>query len=232
MEKKKLSVLCVLVLFCAFMTGCDTSASRLLQDSADFTELAWDTLLDEMGIGNGYEFDGDDQDYLNIGDHDLDNASGYFDEYEDTEPEPALEEESGSSSVSNNTADDTSDYVSDSFTSLKDEYDYDTEDFAVEEEEDTSYEDPGYIFPDSDVYILTKSDLAGLTKEDLDIARNEIYARHGRKFKNAWLQEYFNKQSWYTPRYDPDDFPESLLNDTEKKNANFILKYEKEKGFL
>ena len=54
---------------------------------------------------------------------------------------------------------------------------------------------------------------------------NEIYARHGRKFNDANLQEYFNSQPWYTPVYTPDEFnaiENSVFNAYEKANVKFF----------
>ena len=87
--------------------------------------------------------------------------------------------------------------------------------------------DPGeYIFPDSDTQKLTKADLKGLSKKQLRIGRNEIYARHGRKFKDSELQSYFDSKQWYEGTTDPDDFSEDVLSPIEKKNAAFIQKFE------
>ncbi len=84
-----------------------------------------------------------------------------------------------------------------------------------------------YIIPDSSSRYLTSSDIAGFSTEELKLARNEIYARHGRKFKNNDLQNYFNSQNWYTGTIPADEFSETLLNDFEKKNIQFILSAEK-----
>ena len=96
----------------------------------------------------------------------------------------------------------------------------------------TSYSAPsgGYVIPYSSSSYLTSSDLSGLSYWELRIARNEIYARHGRGFKDSELQSYFNSQSWYTYQYSPDSFPDSLLSNVEKKNAEFIKSYEKSHG--
>ena len=83
-----------------------------------------------------------------------------------------------------------------------------------------------YILPDSDKRKLKKSDLKGLSKEELRIARNEIYARHGRRFNDKNLQKYFNNQSWYEGTVSADDFSEEVLNSIEKKNAAFIKQFE------
>ncbi len=51
-----------------------------------------------------------------------------------------------------------------------------------------------YILPASGQARLTSADLAGLSAAQLRLARNEIYARHGRRFANADLQTYFAGQ--------------------------------------
>lgn len=88
-----------------------------------------------------------------------------------------------------------------------------------------------YILPDSDSRYYSKADLSGLSDWELYIARNEIYARHGRGFTNQDLAEYFSKKSWYTKKYDPEEFDAmpSLLNDYEKKNADTMLSIEQDR---
>ena len=83
-----------------------------------------------------------------------------------------------------------------------------------------------YILPNSNSRYLTESDLYGLTKEQLRIARNEIYARHGRLFDSQDLQNYFNSQSWYNGRIKPANFSESVLNQYEKANIALIQRAE------
>lgn len=104
---------------------------------------------------------------------------------------------------------------------------------VVAESEDSAGED--YILSQSASVYLTLQDIEGLTREELFYARNEIYARHGRKFLDDSIQAYFNEKSWYTPLYEAEDFDarqDSFFNDYEKKNAEFILMYEKSKGYL
>ncbi len=62
-----------------------------------------------------------------------------------------------------------------------------------------------YIIPDSDRTYLSRKDLSNLTLKGLCYAKNEIYARHGRKFKAKELQNYFNWQEWYDGIYEPSD---------------------------
>lgn len=83
-----------------------------------------------------------------------------------------------------------------------------------------------YILPYSSSYPLTRSDISHLTKSQLRLARNEIYARHGRIFNDDGLQDYFNSQAWYTPVYSSEEFSDSWLSDVEAENIEFIKSYE------
>ena len=70
-----------------------------------------------------------------------------------------------------------------------------------------------------------------MSYDDMQMAINEIYARHGRIFKDEELQAYFNSKSWYTPSIPADAFQEHMLNDYEKKNKDVILEYGRERGW-
>jgi hypothetical protein len=70
---------------------------------------------------------------------------------------------------------------------------------------------------------LSVDDVRGLIPEDARRLRNEIYARHGRRFRDPKLQRYFASFSWYKPN---DEFTESQLNETERANAALISQYE------
>ena len=54
---------------------------------------------------------------------------------------------------------------------------------AKKEVQDTSSESDEYIIPYSNTRYLTDADLDSLSEWDLKLARNEIYARHGRRFR-------------------------------------------------
>ena len=69
-----------------------------------------------------------------------------------------------------------------------------------------------YILPVSDSEYISDSDLSGLSKREVLLARNEIYARHGRKFTLDYVREYFESKSWYSPRINPEDFSDSVFN--------------------
>ena len=84
-----------------------------------------------------------------------------------------------------------------------------------------------YMLQNSGTALLTDADLKGLTAEQLRVARNEIYARHGRTFKDSALQSHFNSCSWYKPNSSYNYANENKnLNTTEKYNVNLIKKYE------
>lgn len=92
----------------------------------------------------------------------------------------------------------------------------------------TKYDGKNYVLPDSGTRLLTDNDLKGMSKYDLAIARNEIYARHGRKFQTAEYNRYFTSKSWYSinPNYNYSD-DNSNLNPIEIKNVQFILAAER-----
>ena len=71
---------------------------------------------------------------------------------------------------------------------------------------------------------ITRSVLEGLFLEDAAQMRQEIYARHGKVFKESWLQKYFSSFDWY--KADP-NFTDASLTEVEKKNVATIAAYEK-----
>ena len=92
---------------------------------------------------------------------------------------------------------------------------------TLAEEQDIS--DRDYIFPDSDSRYLTDEDFAGYSSDQLELAKNEIYARHGRKFVTPRIADYFNSKSWYKGTEDPETFDNNqgyIFNEYE--NANIL----------
>lgn len=88
-----------------------------------------------------------------------------------------------------------------------------------------------YILPESDRRFLTKDDLDGLTQEECRLARNELFARHGRIFQDESLRAYFENLEWYQGTVLPEDFDESVFNEYEFANRDLIVEYEKEQGY-
>ena len=86
-----------------------------------------------------------------------------------------------------------------------------------------------FIIPDSASRYLTREDVIGLSLQEINYARNEIYARHGRKFNSKELAEYFNSKTWYVAKIDPETFDRfyaSELNEYEVANAYLLQEIE------
>ncbi len=90
------------------------------------------------------------------------------------------------------------------------------------DEPETKESSPDYIFPKSNTAYLTGEDLLEADASTLRLARNEIFARHGRKFDTSDLQDYFSQKNWYHAEIDPAAFDENVFNDFEKKNLDLI----------
>ena len=70
---------------------------------------------------------------------------------------------------------------------------------------------------------LTAEDFADCSEDILKLAKNEIYARHGRMFLDREIYEYFLTRMWYEPTYAPEEFDESCLNEYEKANIELLV---------
>lgn len=78
--------------------------------------------------------------------------------------------------------------------------------------------EPYILIENSSTDYLTDTDIDWMTPTQLRYAKNEIYARHGRKFKDKELQEWFDSQEWYDGYIEPEDFDESVFSEIEKEN--------------
>lgn len=135
-----------------------------------------------------------------------------------------------SNQVQSNIVNNSDAYVEeDSEEDEQEDYDTDDGDMDTDEEYDTDDDEEEYILPYSGSCYLSEEDIEGLSDKELRLARNEIYARHGRKFKDKTLQKYFDEKSWYEGEYEPDEFQETWLSLLERKNAAFLLAKEKGK---
>ena len=99
------------------------------------------------------------------------------------------------------------------------------------EEEEAEEEVSQYFLPTSSSEYLTMSDLEGFSQDDCRVARNELYARHGRRFDDPNLQAYFDAFDWYEGTIAPADFDESVMNEYEMANRDLIIQYEKNMGY-
>ena len=75
----------------------------------------------------------------------------------------------------------------------------------------------GAIIADSSLRALTPADVVGLGPEQARLARNEIFARHGLRFKDPALQAYFGSLPWYRPTSDS-----VALSAVEKANVALL----------
>lgn len=99
----------------------------------------------------------------------------------------------------------------------------------TEEFSKASEEDDDYILPNSADEYLTMEDLEGLSPKELRLARNEIMARHGRKFGDPELSAYFESKDWYEGTIDGETFDAEHtgeLNEYELRNVDLILSME------
>ena len=83
-----------------------------------------------------------------------------------------------------------------------------------------------YILPDSDTIKLTSEQVKELSNDDLNIAKNEMYARHGRIFEDGFLSSYFQGTTWNKPTTPASEFSDSVFNSVEVYNLQILTKEE------
>ena len=92
-----------------------------------------------------------------------------------------------------------------------------------------AYWDKDHILEFSSDRAISNADLNGLSLSELRIARNEIFARHGRMFVDPMLNKWFYSKQWYLeiwPKYSPREFDRIRpypLSRLETDNVNRIL---------
>jgi hypothetical protein len=79
----------------------------------------------------------------------------------------------------------------------------------------------GFLFADSSIRFLARAELQELSPDQLHIARNEIFARKGRYFRDDALRSYFSQFLWYKPRA-----WEVALSPVEQANVGLIQSIE------
>ncbi|MBD3732450.1 MAG: YARHG domain-containing protein [Sphingopyxis sp.] len=75
----------------------------------------------------------------------------------------------------------------------------------------------GVVIPDSSDRLLTADELINYNAFELRIARNEIFARRGLRFKDPALRAHFSQFGWYRPAADS-----VSLSPTEKANVALL----------
>ena len=83
----------------------------------------------------------------------------------------------------------------------------------------------GMVIPDSDTRTLTDADVRRMTQDQIQTAINEIYARHGYKFKDQGIYNYFSQFDWYKPVTTDQADAKRQFNSTENYNVELLQKY-------
>lgn len=205
---QKVPIITIMIIVIAVMTFSGVAAMRSMSASKD---------SDAASVS--YTHEGNDEqrmDDLEDLDYEDEATEEYYDESSDFAEENWSDEEM--KPVEENWSDKDNDEA---------EEGWENEENELEEELDNNDD----IFPLSSSSYLDESDLDGLSKEECRIARNEIYARHGRMFTDEALQSYFDSKDWYDGYIEPEDFDESVLNEYETSNRDLIVEYETEMGY-
>lgn len=96
-----------------------------------------------------------------------------------------------------------------------------------EEQENKEALDSSYILADSNSRLYSREELERMDNYTLQMAINEIYARHGRKFKTDSIREYFEGKSWYSGTIEPEAFDGNegnYFNDYESANRELMAR--------
>ncbi len=76
---------------------------------------------------------------------------------------------------------------------------------------------------------MSVNDLGGMSKADLRVARNEVFARHGRAFSSEDLQAHFGSQDWYQVNA---DYSDAMLTDADTAKVALIASFETDQNPL
>lgn len=98
---------------------------------------------------------------------------------------------------------------------------------ADQENEETKALDGSYILADSNSRLYSREELERMDNYTLQMAINEIYARHGRKFKTDSIREYFEGKSWYRGTIEPEAFDGNegnYFNEYESANRELMAR--------
>ncbi len=210
------------------VTEIRTLIDYMTDTSSLSTRSGWDTetayaFRTECGAvpGDTNQYEGDYEDYSDEDEYDEYEYDEYDDEYSDEEEESYT----GPADLS----DDEGDYeaVDNGHLNSGDPVTV-PGDFYTDGQARTKQ--TGFILPQSGDRYLTEEDISHLTMKGICYVRNEIYARHGMKFNEAELQNYFTPLTWYSGYVSPGSFTESymksVLNEYEYANALFLQEYE------
>lgn len=78
---------------------------------------------------------------------------------------------------------------------------------------------------------ISLSDLDGYTGYEVQLVINELYAKHGYRFKRtSAFYSYFNSQSWYSPNTDSMDVAAARFNKYEEENVKVMAQKRNQLG--
>lgn len=80
-----------------------------------------------------------------------------------------------------------------------------------------------YLLPESNIRYLSASDIENLSVDQLQLAVNELYARHGLSFAREELRDYFESKSWYRELEKVYDADVIYANFSDIERSNFEL---------
>ena len=89
-----------------------------------------------------------------------------------------------------------------------------------------------YLLPDANTYYISESEISWMTDNELLLARNEFYARRGRKFDTKFIKDYFKAQGWYKGKIKAQNFSPAVFNKYEQANIDYIRAYERMRAIL
>lgn len=91
-----------------------------------------------------------------------------------------------------------------------------------------------YYYPELSERVWSEEDYSGFSRTELSIARNELFAKHGRIFSDPFLRAVFEVKSWYEPAVTAQEFDsrqKEFLTDIEEENLQTIIEIEKLYGW-
>ncbi len=94
-------------------------------------------------------------------------------------------------------------------------------------EDDASGKKDVYILPESNIRYIKSNEINKFNAEKLNLAKNEIYARHGFIFNTDSIKKYFENCAWYEPSVASSEFSDSVFNEYEVANIALLETYEK-----
>lgn len=72
---------------------------------------------------------------------------------------------------------------------------------------------------------LTKSEVSKMSKTEIQNAINDIYASYGYIFQTKSIQDYYESQSWYNPRFTSEADVEALFSADDRYNKDLLATY-------